>query len=234
MRIFLALPILEIFPPDLQEAVTNVTDAYVKSDAVVINYYNDPEVIEWIKDRKTNHTKILLRAYELLLTCDMVYLFKMADYGIYSEVGDFRNMALNRDLDIENEIKDERRPKYIFNHLIRVICKYYGVHPDYIRQHIRHRRIVEKRGMLYLFCREYTDLSSSDIGYYCSMPGSKKHFNHATVLHGVKTIKNLIDTDKQIRYDYNMIRAALMNSRYIFNTREEEEEGSNILKKPIK
>jgi hypothetical protein len=217
MKIFLGLPILEVFPQDLQNSIDAVTKAYTEADYKVVNYYDSDEVREWIKDRNANKTKILLKAYELLLSCDTLFIFKMADYGIYTEVGDFRNMALNRLLDIENELKDERRPKYIFNHILRLVSKYYAVHPDHIRQRDRSRKVVEKRQMLFLFTKEYTSMSLDEIGENCSIVGEKKLFDHSTVLYGLKTIRNLIDTDKRVRSDYQSITQALKDSQYIFN-----------------
>jgi chromosomal replication initiator protein len=55
------------------------------------------------------------------------------------------------------------------------------------------REIVQARQLAMYFARKLTELSLDVIGNQCGRR------NHATVVHAIKTIENLLDTDKQFR-----------------------------------
>lgn len=76
----------------------------------------------------------------------------------------------------------------------KVICDYFKISTDTINAKTRKREIVQARQLSMFFARKYTKLPLSIIGAYC---GNK---DHATVLHACRTIDNLYDTDKQIKF----------------------------------
>lgn len=68
---------------------------------------------------------------------------------------------------------------------------------------------VKARNMFYLFARKYTRFSFAQIG-------SITLKNHATVIHGIRTIENDIKYDKSIAHEYNELQAKLSH----FNSKD--------------
>ena len=75
----------------------------------------------------------------------------------------------------------------------KVVCDYFNISLDTLTSKTRKREIVQARQLVMYFAKEYTKSSLALIGTYC---GNK---DHATVLHAVRTINNLLETDKQFR-----------------------------------
>ncbi len=75
--------------------------------------------------------------------------------------------------------------------------KFYEFAPGTIHRKTRKREIVQARQMAMKFSKIYTKNSLAGIG---AAIGKK---DHATVLHALKTIANLIDTDQSVRTDFN-------------------------------
>lgn len=61
-----------------------------------------------------------------------------------------------------------------------------------VHRKTRKRGVVQMRQLVFFFAKKYTCMSLSEIGLYFNQ-------DHATVLHGIKTINDLIETDAQIR-----------------------------------
>ena len=75
----------------------------------------------------------------------------------------------------------------------KVICDYFNINIDTLNSKTRKREIVQARQLVMYFAKEYTKSSLATIGMHC---GNK---DHATVLHAVRTVHNLLETDKQFR-----------------------------------
>lgn len=75
----------------------------------------------------------------------------------------------------------------------KVVCDYFSITIDVLNSKTRKREIVQARQLAMYFSKEYTKSSLATIGMHC---GNK---DHATVLHAVRTVNNLIETDKQFR-----------------------------------
>lgn len=86
-----------------------------------------------------------------------------------------------------------------------IIESYYNLPSDSIQQKTRKREIVQARQMAMFFSKDLTKLSLALIG---SLLGNK---DHSTCLHGIKTVNNLIDTDKQFKIDYDEIAKRISN-----------------------
>jgi len=74
-----------------------------------------------------------------------------------------------------------------------VVCGHLKVSLEYINQKTKFRPVVEKRQIAHYFAKQETKESLQDIGTYFGM------VDHATVIHSVKTINNLIKTDPKIK-----------------------------------
>jgi hypothetical protein len=79
-----------------------------------------------------------------------------------------------------------------------------GVQPQQLFSKTRKREVVLARQMLMYFTKEYTKESFAHIGSNFKSEQNPKGLDHATVMHGCKTIKNLIDTDKIIANKINV------------------------------
>ena len=75
----------------------------------------------------------------------------------------------------------------------KIVCDYFNINLDILNSKTRKREIVQARQLVMYFAKEYTKSSLAMIGMHC---GNK---DHATVLHAVRTINNLLETDKQFR-----------------------------------
>jgi chromosomal replication initiator protein len=75
----------------------------------------------------------------------------------------------------------------------KVVCDYFNINIETLNSKTRKREIVQARQLVMYFAKEYTKSSLAMIGMHC---GNK---DHATVLHAVRTINNLLETDKQFR-----------------------------------
>jgi chromosomal replication initiator protein len=101
--------------------------------------------------------------------------------------------------DITIELAKQMIDKFVVNtsreinieFIQKVVCDYFNVSLEILSSKTRKREIVQARQLVMLFAKEYTKSSLAMIGAHC---GNK---DHATVLHAVRTINNLIETDKQ-------------------------------------
>jgi len=76
--------------------------------------------------------------------------------------------------------------------IIKIVFDYFHMNPILVNSTTRKREIVQSRQISMYFAKKLTKYSLAEIGYNI---GGK---DHATVLHAIKTVNNLIDTDKKI------------------------------------
>lgn len=117
----------------------------------------------------------------------------------------------NRDINIalaqrvmEQNIKFEKK-KITVKKIQDVVSDFYNVKMDLIQSASRKREIVQARQVTMYFIKNHTELSLSQIGSYV---GNR---NHATVLHGYNTIKNLAEVDRNFRTDIESIERLLQS-----------------------
>jgi len=86
-----------------------------------------------------------------------------------------------------------------------IVCDYYRIPVDAIQTKGRKRELVQARQVSMYFARIKKCGSLREIGL--EIAGR----DHATVLHACKTVNNLIDTDKDLKYDIYRIERELLN-----------------------
>ncbi len=79
------------------------------------------------------------------------------------------------------------------DYIQKVVCDYFDLPVGVINAKTRKREIVQARQLAMYFSKKHTKSSLATIGLHC---GNK---DHATVLHAIRTINNLIETDKQFK-----------------------------------
>jgi hypothetical protein len=84
-----------------------------------------------------------------------------------------------------------------------IICRGENISPEIVEQawnlKKRKRELVFTRQLIFYFIREHSKLSLNNIG-------ALLHKDHATVMHAIKTIKNLVEVDKGIRIKVDLYR----------------------------
>lgn len=83
------------------------------------------------------------------------------------------------------------------DYIQKLVCDYFNITIDVLNSNKRQRPIVQARQLVMYFAKEYTKSSLASIGNYC---GNR---DHATVLHALRTVNNLRETDKQFRASFN-------------------------------
>jgi len=84
-----------------------------------------------------------------------------------------------------------------------IILDYFNLEPSvvFVRniKWARRREKVQIRQLIMVFILNYTRYSLAKTGQCCG------GYDHATVLHAKKTVKNLVDTDRNFRKTYNFL-----------------------------
>lgn len=97
--------------------------------------------------------------------------------------------------------KDKMLPSHM---VIETVCEAIGFDIERIRLKTRKREVVEVRQMAMLFVYKYSHMPLAEVGWVF-----KK--DHATVLHAIRTMKNLVETDKNIAAIHKVIDEKLNN-----------------------
>ncbi len=85
-------------------------------------------------------------------------------------------------------------PKEInIDYIQQTVCQYFDIPLERLKSKSRKRETVQARQLAMFFSKRFTKSSLAVIGNKC---GNK---DHATVLHACKTVKNLVDTDKNFK-----------------------------------
>ena len=106
-------------------------------------------------------------------------------------------------IDLINKIVKQSKHEITIDYIQKIVCDYFSMPIDSLQSKTRKREIVQARQIAMYFSKTLTKSSLASIG---SQIGKK---DHATVLHACKTVNNLIDTDKQFRYDVEEIEKRL-------------------------
>ena len=93
---------------------------------------------------------------------------------------------------IDQYVRNSKREISI-DYIQKMVCDYFNISVEQMHSSSRKREIVQARQLAMYFAKTLTKSSLASIGVDI---GGK---DHATVLHAVRTVKNLIDTDKHFR-----------------------------------
>ena len=90
------------------------------------------------------------------------------------------------------------------NRIIEIVCKEFQLIPETIQVNIRRREIVQPRQICHFFARQFTNLTEQSIG---ELIGNK---DRCTVIHSVKTVLGLMETDRGYKDMVKRIETKLM------------------------
>jgi len=78
--------------------------------------------------------------------------------------------------------------------IVTAVCYHYEMSADEILKRTRLRKLVEPRQLMMYFAAMHSNLSLDEVG--ARLGG----YNHSTVIHSIKKVRELRDTDKNYRY----------------------------------
>lgn len=87
--------------------------------------------------------------------------------------------------------------------VVKIVCDYYNITSEQIKSPTRKRETVQKRQVAMSFCIEYKIACLRIVGEEI---GGK---DHATALHAVKVVKDLIETQREFRNQIAEIRSKI-------------------------
>lgn len=104
-------------------------------------------------------------------------------------------ITINLAKELVDKFVSNAKKEVTLDSIQQTVCNYFGMPIDQLGSKTRKREIVQARQIAMYFAKLKTKASLATIG---ALIGGK---DHATVLHAVKTVKNLQETDKNFR-DY--------------------------------
>lgn len=111
----------------------------------------------------------------------------------------------------------------------QLVCSYFSITSDELLSKSRLRKVVEKRQIFHYTAKLYTKNSLAKIGNYRGYG-----YGHATVLNSIKTIKNLIETDKHWKSEIESFLVEVEKIPSIVNQKKLElEEDISTIKKSV-
>lgn len=114
-----------------------------------------------------------------------------------------REITIDLAVELINKIIKHSKHEITIDYIQKTVCDYFNMPSDSLQSKTRKREIVQARQIAMFFSKTMTKSSLASIGAQIG------HKDHATVLHACKTVNNLIDTDKQFRYDIEEIEKRL-------------------------
>ena len=114
--------------------------------------------------------------------------------AITAMVADFNRK--NSGCTIEIYVRKQEPNSLSLESIMHMVCQKMKTTPEYINMDSREDVIKIPRQMCHYIAYHRSKRSTKDIGFYF---GRK---NHSTVIHSTRTIKNLLDTNREFRDEY--------------------------------
>ncbi|GFO81782.1 MAG: hypothetical protein A49_14090 [Methyloceanibacter sp.] len=99
--------------------------------------------------------------------------------------------------------RNDRRKPVTIRDIVKAVCTHFGVSRTYLLSARRHRSIVRPRQIAIYLSAQMLSCSSGSIGRQF---GNR---DHTTVLHSVRVVSRLIESDPQIAQDVAEIKRGL-------------------------
>lgn len=114
-----------------------------------------------------------------------------------------KEITLDLASELINKLVKSTKVELSVDYISKVVCDILNMTAEDIQSKTRKRNIVQARQLAMYFSKKMTQQSLSTIG---SLIGNK---DHATVLHACKSVKNLIETDKDFKLLFQKIEQKL-------------------------
>lgn len=103
---------------------------------------------------------------------------------------------------IKEEYRAERKPKITPERIIKVVCDHLDVDADGLKGKCRVKDLVYARHIIFYFLRKHTSVT-------LKIAGELFNRDHTTVVHGLKYLQDLIDTEPLVRSEIELMETAL-------------------------
>jgi chromosomal replication initiator protein len=100
-----------------------------------------------------------------------------------------REIDISLARDVLRDLIKESRVHLSIEEIQRITCEYFSISDDLVRAKTRKREVVQARQVAMYFCKEFTQHSLKTIGLHF---GGR---DHSTVIHGIQSIENQLETD---------------------------------------
>ena len=100
-------------------------------------------------------------------------------------------------------VKIPEKKSINFDMIVETTAEYFNINADAIFSQSRIRDIADARQLIMYLCHKHTQLSSPSIG-------SKLNRSHATVLHGISSIKDRLPFSKELSSALSSIESELL------------------------
>jgi chromosomal replication initiator protein len=111
------------------------------------------------------------------------------------------DLALARE--VLRDLIKETRVSLGVEHIQQIVCEYFGIEEDLVRARTRKREVVQARQVAMYFSKQFTKHSLKTIGLKF---GGR---DHSTVIHGVQSVENQMETDPRFREVVDELRHKL-------------------------
>lgn len=176
--------ICDIAPPDYETRI-----AILKQKAQDENIEIDDSVLSFIAEKVTSNIR------ELEGIFNRVVAFK----GLVQE--DITIDSVMRVLkDYSNDGKSILTPEFI----VEYCSRFYNIAPEKIYSTSQKKDVSSVRQVCFYICKEMLDISLQKIGQICNR-------DHTTVMHGIKKIETMIESDKAFGETINMLMKDIKN-----------------------
>lgn len=163
----------ELMPPSLETRV-----AILKSKCFHEGVDLPEEVLRYIASKIKNNTRDLVGAYRCLIANSILAK---------------REITMDLAESVVRSLVSDSGREITVNAVQNAVCDYFDIDQDMLHSRSRKREIVQARQLAMYLSREMTNASLSSIG---TQIGGK---DHATVLHAIKTVRDLMEIDRGMR-----------------------------------
>lgn len=160
--------------------------AILRKKAENDNFIVDNEILDYIATNIRSNIRELEGALNTL-----IFLYNMEHKEITLEIAK---------KELQNIINPDEKKIVTPDLIIDVVCDHFGITRDMIKSKSRSIDVARPRQIIMYLCKTMTELSHDAIGFHL---GGR---DHATVIHGVKTITERYKTDEDMKNTIDIIR----------------------------
>lgn len=106
---------------------------------------------------------------------------------------------------IKSAYRRESGPRMDKDIIVRTVCEYFEISETKVKSKGRAREITFARQIIMHYLFYYTDMNKVTIGNFMNR-------DHTTVIHSLRTLKNLMDTDSKILDKVTDIRGKIVEN----------------------
>lgn len=127
-------------------------------------------------------------------------------YGLFAQLCQLQQWEKNRpDIGLIGEFLDQRRTQkpLSLDLIAKTAARIYAVRLSELRSKTRRKTVVTARNMILYIARRSMTITLQELGNYFSGR------DHSTILHGIRSIEQKIDSDNELRHQYEMVMGTL-------------------------